>query len=64
MEKYVASSLQQWTVGSIDGEIVPFSAEMDPPDKIVYVQQKWKNTYTCINVRSKNEKRKRYMCNL
>jgi hypothetical protein len=56
--------MQQWTIGSIDGEIVPFSAEMDSPGKIVYVQQKWKNTYTCINPRSKIEKRKRYMCNL
>ena len=33
--------IQQWTNGTIDREIVPFSAEMDNPDKIVYIQQKW-----------------------
>ncbi len=41
---------QQWIIGPVDREIVPFSAEMDHPDKIIYIQQKWKNIHTCIHI--------------
>jgi hypothetical protein len=29
--------MQQWTNGPINREIVPFSAEMDHPDKVTYI---------------------------
>ncbi len=34
---WFALILQQWTIGPIDREIVPFSAEMDHPDKVTYI---------------------------